>query len=807
MAKSLIIVESPTKIKTLKKFLGPEYAVAASVGHIKDLPQNELGVDIERDFKPHYITIKGKTKVIKQIKQLSKNTNTVYLAPDPDREGEAISWHIARLIENNGPTTIYRLLFSEITRSGVLKALENPQQINIDKVNAQQTRRILDRLVGYQISPLLWKKVRAGLSAGRVQSVAVRMICEREAQIKAFVPEEYWTITTQLEGAQPPPFAAKLFKIEGKKPKIQTQEESESLLNELNQAEFRVSSITRKEKKRSPVPPFTTSTLQQEASRKLNFSAKKTMTLAQKLYEGIDLGKGEVGLITYMRTDSVRISTEFQNETLDYIKQKYGAEYTPSKPNTYKGKKKSKQKIQDAHEAIRPTSLTQAPEDIGKRLDKDLLRLYTLIWNRYIASQMTPARLDSTIVNIEAARFLFRVTGEVVTFPGFIRVYTEGKDQVATDEGGEATLPPLQEGELLKVHEISHKQNFTQPPPRFTEATLVKTLEENGIGRPSTYAAILSTIVTRKYVVKEKNKFFPTELGILITDLLVESFPQILDVEFTAQMEEQLDSIEDGKLDWIQCLHQFYQPFSDYLEKAKEQMRNVKKEFKETDLICSRCKKHKLVIKWGRNGSFLACPGYPECTFTSNFKEDTSGNITIVGVEQVDLNCEKCGGAFVVKSGRYGRFLACSNYPECKNTREFTQDEQGRIQVSESEATDETCSLCHSVMVIKKGRYGKFLACSNYPKCKFIKPISLGVACPESDCNGYLTEKKSRRGRLFYSCSRYPDCKFATWDKPIPQPCPECKSPYMVIKSTQQTPEVSVCPVCSYSSNTKEDAA
>jgi DNA topoisomerase-1 len=529
------------------------------------------------------------------------------------------------------------------------------------------------------------------------------------------------------------------------------------------------------------------------------------MTVAQKLYEGMDLGKGEVGLITYMRTDSVRISAEFQNETLGYITKKYGSEYVPSKPNIYKGKKNKKQKIQDAHEAIRPTSLEWAPEEIGKRLDRDLLRLYTLIWNRYIASQMKPARIDSTTIDIQAGRTLFRSIGEIVTFLGFMRVYTEGKDEM--EEQGETILPSLAKGEVLKVNDISHKQNFTQPPPRFTEATLVKTLEENGIGRPSTYATILSTIVNREYVVKDKKKFSPTELGILITDLLVDSFPEVLNVEFTARMEEQLDSIEEGKLNWIQCLHQFYRPFSSYLEKAQKQMRDVKKEAIDTDITCPSCKESNLVIKWGRNGSFLACPDYPKCTFTSNYKEDTPGKIEIVGAEQVDLKCEKCGGPFVVKSGRYGRFLACSNYPKCKNTREFTQNEKGDIQVSESVATDEICSLCHAGMVIKKGRYGKFLACSNYPKCKFIKPISLGVACPEEDCNGYLTEKTSRRGKLFFSCSRYPDCKFATWDRPVPNSCPVCKNPYMVIKSSRNSPEFIVCPDCGHKESSRENAA
>jgi DNA topoisomerase-1 len=433
---------------------------------------------------------------------------------------------------------------------------------------------------------------------------------------------------------------------------------------------------------------------------------------------------------------------------------------------------------------------------VGGHMDKGLLRLYTLIWNRYISSQMKSARIDSTAIDIKAGRALFRAIGEIVTFDGFMRVYTEGRDEVNQNGTGEAILPPLVEGEPLKVNELSHKQNFTQPPPRFSEATLVKTLEENGIGRPSTYATILSTIVNREYVVKDKKKFFPTELGILITNLLVESFPEILNVKFTARMEEQLDHIEEGKLNWTECLRQFYQPFSNYLEKAVQEMRDVKKEVKATDIDCPKCKKKKLVIKWGRNGSFLACPGYPKCTFTSNFTEDASGNIEIVGAEQVDLVCERCGGAFVIKSGRYGRFLACSGYPKCKVTREFTQDEQGNIKISESEVTDETCSLCHAEMVIKKGRYGKFLACSNYPKCKFIKPISLGDACPEDGCDGYLTEKKSRRGKLFYSCSRYPDCKFATWDKPVPQPCPACKSPYMVIKSSRSGSQMLVCPAC-----------
>ncbi len=708
MAKSLVIVESPAKAKTINKFLGKDFTVLASVGHVKDLPKSKLGVEIENDFEPHYEIIKGKANTIKELKKAGKIAERIYLAPDPDREGEAIAWHIAEEIDKKKEKTL-RVLFNEITEKAVREAIAHPTTLDQHKFEAQQARRVLDRLVGYQVSPILWDKVRRGLSAGRVQSVAVRLICDREREVQAFVPREYWSITAELEaaGAQAP-FHAKLAKKDDKKIELNNEEDAKGALKDLEGAEYRISSVETKEVKRNPSPPFTTSKLQQEASRKLGFTAKKTMMLAQQLYEGVEIGaEGPVGLISYMRTDSTRISAEAVAAARSYIGAKWGPEYLPAKPVAYKSKKKA----QDAHEAIRPTYFQHDPDSVKKHLSKDQLRLYTLIWNRFIACQMSQALIDQTRVQIGARGYAFAASGSTVKFPGFMAVYVEGKD---IEEEKEETLPSLKEGMPLNLLTLSPAQHFTQPPPRFTEATLVKELEENGIGRPSTYAAIISTIQDREYVVKDGRQLKPTELGFLVTDMLIESFPEILNVEFTAHMEEELDMIEEGTVPWRKTMEEFYGPFSQSLEKAKKDMKNVKAEEVPTDIACEKCGKT-MVIKWGRKGKFLACSGYPDCKNTKDFRTDEEGKVVVVEREEqkVDTPCPKCGKPMLLKSGRFGRFLACSDYPDCKTTL----------------------------------------------------PVSTGVPCPNGD-GGMLVERRTKRGRVFFSCSNYPKCDYATWQLP-----------------------------------------
>jgi DNA topoisomerase-1 len=752
MGKDLVIVESPAKAKTINKYLGDKFVVKASVGHVRDLPKQRLAVDIEHGFAPEYEVIKGKAKVIAEIKKAAKSADKVYLAPDPDREGEAIAWHVAE--ELGVPEEkLFRVLFNEITKRGILEAMERPGKIDINKVDAQQARRVLDRLVGYQVSPLLWNKVRRGLSAGRVQSVAVRLVCEREAEIQAFVPKGFWSITAHLKADAPPPFTAKLTKESGKKLEIGNEEESNKIFQYVKDKPFLVSKVDRKEKKQNPVPPFTTSKLQQEAARKLRFTAKKTMVVAQQLYEGLEIGKeGAVGLITYMRTDSNRVAPEAVKEAREYITVKYGNGSLPDKPPVYAAQKKA----QEAHEAIRPTSLSHEPDSIKEYLEKDQLALYRLIWNRFIASQMSPAILDMTGVDITAEKYTFRATGTIVKFQGFMAVYTEGKDEEkAEDESGEGVnLPVLKVGDLLKVEKLLPKQHFTQPPARFTEASLVKELEEKGIGRPSTYAAIMSTIVDREYVEKKQISFFPTELGIIVNDLLVQSFPDIFDVAFTAKMEDELDGIEEGKMKWADAVKEFYDPFEKALLTAQKGMRNVKREETPTDIACDKCGKM-MVIKWGRNGKFLACPGYPEC----------------------------------------------------KNTRELPEKEgEERAAPPPPEVTDEKCPKCESPMVIKSGRFGKFLACSAYPGCKTTKPISLGVDCPKCG-KGFLSERRTKGGKSFFGCSTYPACDFASWDRPLPRKCPDCGSPYLVEKYSKKDGMRVLCPVkeCGYKESPEQE--
>lgn len=709
MAKDLVIVESPAKAKTINKFLGKGFVVMASVGHIKDLPKSKLGVDVENDFAPEYVTIKGKGQVIKDLKKTAKGASKIYLAPDPDREGEAIAYHIARELDKKGEKT-HRVLFNEITEKAIREAIAHPLEIDVHKYEAQQARRVLDRLVGYQVSPLLWDKVRRGLSAGRVQSVTVRLICDREREIRAFNPVEYWSITALLstDGDEKNTFEAKLQKQGGKKIEVSTEEESGVVLKALKGAEYRAAKVDKKERKRNPTPPFITSRLQQEASRKLGFTAKKTMMVAQQLYEGVEIGKeGPVGLITYMRTDSTRIADEAVASVREYILGKFGNEYLPEKPVFYRSKKGA----QEAHECIRPTYFNHTPESIEKALTRDQMRLYELIWNRFVSCQMAPARFDQTKVEVSGGDYTFGATGSVLKFPGFLAIYEEGKDTVEEKEG---TLPVIEEGQVLDLKKMTPLQHFTSPPPRFSEATIVKELEENGIGRPSTYAAIISTIVDREYVEKEGKTLKPTELGFLVTDLLVGSFPDLLDVEFTAGLEGELDKVEDGSVDWVKMMKSFYGPFKRCLDTAKETMKNVKTEEVATDLKCDKCGSG-MVIKWGRNGKFLACSGYPECKNTSDFKTNDDGTIEVVEkVEEYVGECEKCGKPMVAKSGRFGRFLACTGYPECKST----------------------------------------------------KPYTTGVKCGEEGCKGELVERRTKKGRTFFSCSKYPKCKFATWTLP-----------------------------------------
>ena len=772
MPKSLIVVESPTKVKTIGKFLSRDFTVRASMGHVRDLPPKQLAVDIENGFAPEYVIIKGKQKVVKQIKDAAQKVDHVLIATDPDREGEAIGWHLAHELKRI-KKPINRITFNEITKSAVQNAVKHPGKINQDLVDAQQARRILDRLVGYQISPILGRTVKWGLSAGRVQSVAVRLICEREAEIEAFVSEEYWSITAKLKGENTNPFEAKLFRINEKKAKVENEEQAKTIVKEAGAEKYIVEKIDRKERKRRPVPPFITSKLQQEAARKLRFTAKKTMAVAQQLYEGMEIGsEGMVGLITYMRTDSTRVAKEAMDSVREFIGDKYGSDYLPGRPTYYKSKKGA----QDAHEAIRPTSVMRTPASIRKFLSKEQYALYGLIWRRFVASQMKPAIFDVTTVDINAGRHTFRTTGSIIKFKGFISIYLEGKDD-SQEEDKEFILPELVVGQLLQLLGLTPDQHFTQPPPRYSEATLVKILEEKGIGRPSTYASIISTIQNRDYVRKEQRRFVPTETGKLVNILLVKSFPDILDVEFTAKMEAELDDIEDGKKKWVEVLKQFYEPFSQSLKKAPDTIRAAKKDMEEaTDEVCEKCGSP-MIIKVGRYGKFLACTGYPECKNTREINQEGEASEEPDSTDEV---CEKCGSLMVVKVGRYGRFLACSSYPECKNTKQL-----GRDKSAPDEPTDEVCEKCGSPVVIKTGRYGRFLACSKYPECKTARPLPSGVDCPRPDCDGYIGEKRSRRGKAFYGCSKYPDCDFVLWNKPVPKKCPECGAPFLVEKTSK----------------------
>jgi DNA topoisomerase-1 len=782
MAKALVIVESPAKAKTINKYLGKSYVVKASLGHIKDLPKKDLSVDVDNGFRPKYEVIEGKKKLIQELKDAAKKVESIYLAADPDREGEAICWHLQEELKpkkNAEGPKIYRVMFNEITKNSIQKAFEKPAEVNEHLVDAQQARRVLDRLVGYKISPLLWDKVRRGLSAGRVQTVAVRVIVEREREIRAFVKEEYWTLDANLAGKKAPFFDARLIRKNDESLSIPDQAASDALVADLDGAHFKVRSVGTKEKKRNPVAPFITSTLQQDSSRKLRFSVKRTMMLAQQLYEGIELGsEGLVGLITYMRTDSTRVSEEAIQEVRGFVETRYGKQYLPEQPNTFKSKKDA----QDAHEAIRPSSALRTPDDVAKYLPEDQLKLYKLIWMRFVASQMNPALLDQTTIDVSAAGtsktdYTFRATGSVLKFDGFLAVYEEGKDQKdEDDEELKHKLPAVTEGEELKLRALKPEQHFTEPPPRYTEATLVKKLEADGVGRPSTYASILSTIQEREYVTKEGGKFRPTELGMVVTDLLLESFNDIFDVRYTARMEEELDEIEDGKLDWRDAMSEFYGRFTKDLENAETNMTDIKRMEKPTDLTCDKCGKP-LVIKWGKHGSFLACTGYPECTYTRELTVDLpdvdNADLTEQGDEEY---CQNCGRTMVLKKGRFGTFFACSGYPDCKTTKQI-----GGTQKKADVILDEKCPQCSNNLVQKYGRFGEFTACSNYPTCKYVKQKTIGVKCPECS-EGEVVERRSKRGKTFYGCSRYPDCSFVTWARPVAEKCPDCGSPYLTEK-------------------------
>jgi DNA topoisomerase-1 len=802
MAKNLVIVESPAKAKTINKYLGRDFQVKASMGHVRDLPKKTLGVDVKHGFAPQYEVLANRKKVLDELKAAAKDSTHIYLAADPDREGEAICWHLAQELGGKSRKKVRRVVFNEITKKAIEQAFLNPGDLDEKKVDAQQARRILDRLVGYKVSPILWEKVRRGLSAGRVQSVALRLICEREREIRAFVPEEYWTVTAHLEATEPPPFPANLVKKDGENLEIGNGDEAATVRKDLESAEYRVQKIQSRERRRHPVPPFITSKLQQEAFKKLRFSVRKTMQVAQRLYEGVELGAdGNVGLITYMRTDSTRVSADALDAARAHVERTYGGDHLPEKPVLYRSKKGA----QDAHEAIRPTYLEHDPEAIKRYLSKDEYALYKLIWNRFVASQMKPAVYDETVVDIAASSYLFRAKGSTLRFKGFLAVYEETPDEKPAakpkaqvdDSEPDATgteLPPLAEGQVLVLKKLDTDQHFTQPPARFSEASLVKELEENGIGRPSTYASIIATIEAREYMEKREAKLYPTELGFLVTDLLVEHFHDIMNVEYTAAMELDLDEIEEGRDNLLNILNQFWKKFEKDLKKAQKDMKDVKAMEEETDEVCEKCGSP-MVIKWGRYGKFLACSGYPECKNTRQLAGGEGTDSPEVHEDVSKEVCPKDGQPMVLKKGRYGPFLACSNYPECKTTKRLVRGEGGKLQVEALQPIDEKCPECGSDLMWRRGRFGAFVACSNYPTCKYVKKKEakeIGLLCPVCG-QGQVVERKGRWGRLFYGCKRYPECKFTAYHRPIPEVCPDCGSPYLLEKETKKEGKVVFC--------------
>ncbi len=755
MTQSLVIVESPAKAKTISKFLGKDYRVLSCKGHVRALPSKQGSVEIGEDIVPKYEILPGSRRYINEIKKALKNCDAVYLATDLDREGEAIAWHLKAALnldkkkKDNGAREVKRITFHEITKDAIHDALAHPGHISDTLVDAQQARVVLDYLVGFNLSPFLWKKIRYGLSAGRVQSVALRIICEREKEIQAFNAEEYWTVKARLNPAgEKSPFDAQLVEIDGKKLEklaIKNREQADDITRQLRDSSYRVKSIKRREIKRKPAPPFITSTLQQEASRKLGFSAKKTMSVAQRLYEGIDVGTGTMGLITYMRTDSVHMADSALQDIHGVIVSRFGAEYAMEKPRQFTQKSKN---VQEAHEAIRPTDVRLIPDEIGNALTRDQQRLYTLIWNRSVASQMKDAVLDSVSADIAAGGgYVFRASGSTVKFPGFMKIYTESDDGDTNKSKEQKMLPPLKKDQDLDLLKLLPEQHFTQPPPRYTEASLVKTLEEYGIGRPSTYASIISILQDREYVKLIKKRFYPEDVGMVVNDLLVSHFPRYVDYGFTSQMESRLDEIARGEAEWKPAIKSFWKPFISLIE-TKE------KEIQKSD----------------------------------------------VTTEKTEEICPQCGKPLVIKLGRYGRFYACSGFPECRFVRSLNNDEQ---QGPQGQETDQVCEKCGKPLLLRQGRYGQFLGCSGYPDCKFVrplnKPVSLGISCP--DCqDGEIQQKKSRKGKIFYSCSNYPKCKFASWDPPVNEQCPECGSRYLVEKKTKRYGQQIKCPnkECTY---------
>lgn len=735
--KSLVIVESPAKAKTINKYLGADFKVAASVGHIIDLPKNKFGVNIEDGFKPQYINIRGKEKIIKELRALAKGADNIYIATDPDREGEAIAYHISSVL-NTAKKEIHRVEFHEITRSGVESAMSHPRSIDMKMVNSQQARRVLDRIVGYKISPVLWRMIYRGLSAGRVQSVALYIICEREVEIREFKSEEFWTIKIVVKTDTSDPFELKLVKINNKKAHIPDQESADNHVEAINNAALKITSIKKRALKRHPQPPFTTSTMQQSGSRMLHMSTKRIMSIAQTLYEGVDVpGHGRIGLITYMRTDSTRISAEALNASRDYIKEQFGDDYLSPSPRIYKTKKSA----QDAHESIRPANISNefSPENLKAVLSAYQFRLYNLIWKRFVACQMMPAIYEKTTISVTGDQYLFTTEGEVMKFPGYEKVYREtaGDDE----ENGTKIIPPdLNEGDMCTLQKILPEQNFTKPPARYTESTLVKEMDRLGIGRPSTYAQIVSTILHRKYVELKERKLFATELGETVNKILIENFPDIFNVDFTASMEKKLDEIAGDHATYEDVMNEFYTPFDRAIKAVEENKEEIK-----SDLL------------------------------------EVSGE-----------TCDKCGRPMIIRWGRNGRFMACSGFPECKNTKPLEEEEP--------EETDEVCEKCNSPMVVKMGRYGKFLACSNYPDCKNTKPITVntGVSCPKNSCEGTIIERRSKRGKIFYGCTNYPKCDFVSWDKPVNQKCPSCGNKYMSEKSSKSKGQFLRCPECKF---------
>ncbi len=851
MARSLVIVESPAKAKTINKYLGRNYLVKASYGHVMDLPKKTIGillpgqengkkkkkrktkagtlekkvvkpvtVTAQNIFEPTYEVIPGKIKVIHDLQKAARGADAIYLAGDPDREGEAICAHLAEILGkpkkyadlvvreeregeekaakpaakkeapktngNGAPPKIYRVMFNEITQKAIKAAFEHPSEVNENLVDAQQARRVLDRIVGYKVSPLLWNKVRRGLSAGRVQTVALRLIVEREQEIRAFIPKEYWSIHALLDAGTPPLFEAKLNKFNGEDIEVLNQEAADKVVAAVQKAKWQVASVAQKEKRRNAPPPFTTSKLQQAAYNRLRFTAKRTMSLAQKLYEGIELGEeGSVALITYMRTDSVRVSNDALDQVRAMIPERFGASYLPEKPNFYKSKKDA----QEAHEAVRPTDVLRAPEDVRPFLEDDLFKLYQLIWQRFVASQMLPAIFDQTTIDISAGDYTFRATGSVQKFDGYLRVYqtpvagADREDDEKDDEGEGRSLPQVREGQSLRLDQIRPDQHFTEPPPRYNDATLVKELEEKGIGRPSTYAAIISTIVEREYVTKDQGRFSPTMLGERVSVLLVKSFEDIFDVGFTARLEEELDEIEEGKLPWRQAVKEFWDPFVVDLDKADEQMLSYKAGI-PTGLKCEKCGEGELLERISRHGFFLGCNRYPDCDYIKDLSPELPAETD--GVAKIEY-CDNCGKEMVIKRGRFGVFLACKGYPDCKTTRRLVSGT--RIARQPDVPLDEKCPLDDAQLLRRQGRFGDFVGCTNYPKCKYTRPITLGIKCPKCNEGEFVRRGISRgrgAGRIFYGCSRYPDCDFTTPHEPINEPCPKCGAPFIVEKRTKQ---------------------